>query len=76
MTGLQIGSRPWKLAQLERGESLALEVPLGVTVTRYMQQIGVDIGRVGLRGQVVQQHFLAIQPTTRQVIDFVRITKD
>ncbi len=75
-TGPRPGSRPYRLANLPVGEHFLLEVPAGVPVTNYMQQIAADIGRVGLNGKVTQQLLIGIQPTTRQVYDIIRIVRE
>jgi hypothetical protein len=68
------GSRPWVLLNLGAGESVILEAPSG-RLQSFMQQVNTDINRAGLRGQVRQQHLLAIQPKTRVVYDLVRVER-
>lgn len=72
-TGPHVGSRPWALLRLAPGESMFLEASNGVT--RLMQQVATDLHRNGLQGVMTQTHLLAIQPTTREVVDIVRITR-
>lgn len=71
--GPRVGSRPWALLNLQPGESLFFQAQNGVP--RLMAQIATDMQRNGLSGAMTQTVFLAIQPTTREVIEIVRVTR-
>ena len=75
MSTPRIGSRPWQLVNLAPGNSLYFEVPEGQSVTKLMQQINTDILRNDLAGKMKQQHIIGVQPTSRCVIDLVRVTR-
>ncbi len=74
MTGPRIGSRVWKIAQLDEGDSLLLEAPAG-RLQPFMQQVNVDIMRAGMKGRVSQSLILGIEPATRQVYEIVRLVR-
>lgn len=67
------GSRTWLIANMQPGDVLLFERKEGGPVGALMQQIGTDIRRAGLGGKVLQTHLIAIQPTTRDVHDIVRL---
>jgi hypothetical protein len=56
------------------GDVLFFEAPLGQT-GKHMQQIQTDIGRLAMVGSFEQTHFIAVQPTTKRVIDIVRVER-
>ena len=68
------GSRPHTLENLEVGSSHFFQVKKQST-SKLMQQISVDISRVGLNGRLKQEVLLAIQPTTKQVVELVMVTR-
>lgn len=74
MTGPHPGSRPHRIAALALGERTFFEAPSG-RLSAFMQQVGTDIGRCGLRGRVAMAHVLGIQPVTREVIELVMCTR-
>lgn len=69
------GSRAWQLLRLKHGESLFLHAPPG-RLTQFMQQIGVDIRRIGMGKQLSQRLLIAVEPASRRVYDIVRITRE
>lgn len=74
-TGPRPGSRPWQLVNLAFGECLVIQVPRDKAVSTFMQQINTDILRNGLKGKVTQQHLIGVQPSTREVVDLVRVSR-
>lgn len=74
--GPRIGSRPWKLLQLEPGECLLLSAPSGQPLQAFMQNIASDITRNGLKGQLHQSLILGIEISTRQVYEIVKVSRD
>lgn len=70
--GPRVGSRPWALLRLKPGEALLLPAPPG-KVVNLMGQVQADATRNGLR--ITQAMFLAIQPSTREVLEIVRVTR-
>lgn len=73
-TGPRIGSRPWLLSRMGVGDALCFEAPLR-QASRLMMQIQTDIGRLGLSGAFEQRHYVAVQPTEKDVIDIVRVVR-
>ncbi len=74
-TGPRPGSRPFILVSLVINESVLFAVPAGKPLARHMQQIATDIQRNGLSSKVKQELFICIQPTTREVVDAIRVTR-
>lgn len=70
--GPRVGSRPWKLLQLEVGESLLLEAPAGRLVP-FMGQVQVDASRNGVK--ITQSLLYGVDPKSRAVLDIVRVTR-
>jgi len=60
---------------MKSGESLLLQAPNG-RLQSFMAQIRVDIGRVGGDASTFNQsHILGIEPSTRTVLDIVKVTR-
>ena len=72
--GPREGSRPHTLLNLEPGERCFFEAEVG-RGGRLMQQIGADISRNGLQGKVSQRLLLAIEPSSREVVELVMVTR-
>lgn len=74
--GPRIGSRPWKLMQLEPGEAMLLQAPKDQPLQSFMQNIASDITRNGLKGQVRQSLILGIEVATREVHEIVKVYRE
>ncbi len=72
--GPRVGSRPWTLLNLAVGQSAYFEAPPG-RLQAFMSQIAGDIIRNNLKGKVVQSLIIGVQPTSREVVDLVRVTR-
>mgnify|MGYP000146140800 FL=1 len=72
--GPRPGSRLHMLANMKPGQRVFLEVPAG-RLQAFMAQVGTDISRGKLGGLITQALILGINPTTRQVIDLVMLTR-
>lgn len=72
---MHVGSRPWMLSNMAIGDVLLFENKNGGPVGKLMQQIACDVSRIGFKGKVVQSHLLAVQPTSREVFDIVRVER-
>lgn len=71
----RVGSRPWLLVNMAVGDTLIFESHVKGQVANLMQQIMTDILRNGLRGKIKQSHLIAVQPTTKEVYDLVRVER-
>lgn len=65
-----------KLERLEPGESEFFSVPAGMTVTRKMGEIGSYISRIETGATYSQQKWVAVNPKTLAVLEFVQVTRD
>lgn len=73
-TGPQVGSRPWHLLRMVKGDCLffASNKP---SVMALMGRINSDIHKNNLTGKFKQTHFIAVQPSTKEVLDLVRVER-
>lgn len=72
--GPRTGSRASLLLSLQPGQRTILEAPKG-RLGPFMAQIHTDANRSGLNGRISVALLLGLNPTTREVIDLVVITR-
>jgi hypothetical protein len=71
----RVGSRTWELSCMHPGDVRLFLAPAG-RLSTLMQQIRTDIGRIGGDATTFNQsHILGVEPSTKTVIDIVKVTK-
>lgn len=72
--GPRPGGRPSALLNLKPGERCFFEASIGKG-SRLMQQIGADVSRNDLSGKIEQRLLLAVEPSSRELIELVMVTR-
>jgi hypothetical protein len=71
----RVGSRTWELSRMFPGDVRLYAAPSG-RLSVLMSMIRVDIGRIGGDATTFNQsHILGVEPSTKTVIDIVKVTK-